>query len=379
MKKQLSIGIDAKWYFEGPPSGKMVIRNIVDQLLKRENVHKVYVIADKKYLVHKNLFVGNNIFPVFVWGGNNLLSNVFCLPFIAKKYKLDIIVYQNFSSFWGGHKKIAYIHDILFMSHPQFYTIKEKLYFMPLKILANLSEAVITVSGNEKKRLLEYGYRKPIDVIYHGVNEIFRPRNSFNFIYLNEIKKKYKLPEKYLLYVGRLNVRKNIFNLLKALSILNNNQKLVIVGKEDWKMFDFNAMIDDLKIRKNIIFTGGLYNEELAAVYSMADVFIFPSFAESFGLPPLEAMASGISIVISKATCIPEICGEAGYYVNPNSPEEIASQILAVQSDDELKRKRVELGLKRASEFTWKKSVDKIINLCESIFGGNEKVNRTYN
>lgn len=367
MNKQFSIGIDAKWYFEGPPSGKMVIQNIVDVLLKRKNVHKIYLILDKKFLAQKDLFVGENIFPVFVWGENNLLSNVFYLPLIAKKYKLDVIVYQNFSSFWGRHKKIAYIHDILFKSHPQFYTIKERLYFLPLKMLANLSDAVITVSRSEKKRLIEHGYKKPIDVIYHGVNAIFKPKGLFNSILLDEVNKKYKLSEKYLLYVGRLNVRKNIFNLLKAISIMNDNKQLVIVGKEDWKMFDFNAMINDLKIRDKIIFTGGIYDEELAAVYSMADVFVFPSFAESFGLPPLEAMASGIPIVVSNATCIPEICGDAGFYINPNSPEEIAAQILIAHIDDELKRKRIEIGLRRAAEFTWERSVSSILKLCESI------------
>src|ERR1035438_536378 len=259
----MRIGIDAKWYFEGPPSGKMVIRNIVNELLKRDNHHKIYLILDKKFVSQKNIFLGKNIYPVFVWGGNNLLSNIFWLPFLAKKYKLDIIVYQNFSSFWGGHKKIAYIHDILFKSHPQFYTTKERVYFLPLKILSNISNAVITVSESEKKRLLANGYKKPINVIYHGVDEIFKPKRLFNSAFLEQTKRKYKLPEKYILYVGRLNVRKNISNLLRAISILNNDLKLVIVGKKDWKMFDIQKLIDELNIRDKIIFTGGVYNEEI--------------------------------------------------------------------------------------------------------------------
>ncbi|MFZ5947110.1 MAG: glycosyltransferase family 4 protein [Stygiobacter sp.] len=375
----MKIGIDAKWYFEGPPSGKMVIQNIVDELLRRKILHKIYLILDKKFVDKKELFVGENIYPIFIWGRNNLLSNVFLMPFIARKYKLDIVVYQNFSSFFGKHKKIAYIHDILFKSHPQFYTMKEKLYFLPLKLLANMSDSIITVSENEKKRLIKYGYKKPIQVIYHGVSELFKPKELFSHDYLNKVKIKYKLPEKYLLYVGRLNVRKNIANLFKAISLLNSSQKLVIVGKEDWKMFDFNAMLNNLKIRDKIIFTGSISNEELSAVYSMSSVFIFPSFAEAFGLPPLEAMASGIPIVVSNATCIPEICGDAGYYVNPNSPEEIAEQIILAINDNELKKKRIELGLRRAAEFTWEKTVDKIIKLCESIITTNENINRKYN
>ena len=367
----MRIGIDAKWYFEGPPSGKMVIRNIVDELLKRDNHHKIYIILDKKIVSQKNIFLGKNIYPVFVWGGNNLLSNIFWIPFLAKKYELDIIVYQNFSSFWGGHKKIAYIHDILFKLYPQFYTTKEKIYFLPLKILSNISDAVITVSESEKKHLLANGYNKPIDVIYHGVNEIFKPKNFFSLTLLEEVRKKFNLPEKYILFVGRLNVRKNIYNLLKAISILKSDLKLIIVGEKDWKMFDIQKLIDELNIRNKIVFTGRVNDEELLAIYAMSNVFVFPSFAEGFGLPPLEAMASGIPIIVSNNTSIPEICGEAGHYINPNDPYDIASKLKYVLSNEEIIKQKIEIGLNRSKKFQWSKSVDQIINLCENIIYNN--------
>jgi glycosyltransferase involved in cell wall biosynthesis len=350
----------------------MVIRNIVNELLKRDNHHQIYLILDKIFVSQKNIFVGKNIYPVFVWGGINLLSNIFWLPFLAKKYKLDIIVYQNFSTFWGRHKKIAYIYDILFKSYPQFFTTKEKVYFLPLKVLSNKSDAVITISESEKKRLLADGYNKPIDVIYPGIDEIYKPKEFFKAALLEEVREKYKLPEKYILYVGRLNVRKNIYNLLKAVSILNNDLKLVIVGEKDWKMFDFQKLIDELKIRNKIVFTGGVNNEELSVIYAMSSVFVFPSFAEGFGVPPLEAMASGIPIIVSNKTSLPEICGEAGHYINPNDPHDIASKLKYVLSNDEIIRQKIEIGLKWSKKFQWSKSVDQIINVCENLIYNND-------
>ena len=364
----MKIGIDAKWYFAGPPSGHMVIKNIVDQILTLKDDNQYILFLDKKFRDKKNVFSNKNITTVFIWAGNNLLSNLFILPIFAELYKVDIVVYQNFSSFFGKHKKISYIHDILFLSHPHFYTLIEKIYFSPLKFLANISDTIITVSETEKKRLTEYGFKKNIYSVYHGVNQMFKPRDNYEKIFLDEIRNTFSLPERYILYVGRLNTRKNILNVIKAISRLKNDIKLVIVGKEDWKIFNFNKIINDLKIKNKIIFTGFVFGEKLAAIYALSEIFIFPSYAESFGLPPLEAMASGIPVVVSNATCIPEICGNVGYYVDPDDFIIMSSII-----DDILDKKnkeailvKIRSGVERSKSFTWESSIKKIIQICET-------------
>lgn len=369
----MRIGIDAKWYFEGPPSGKMVIRNIVDELLKRKNIHQIYLIFDKKFVTQKNLFVGENIFPVFVWGGNNLLSNLFLLPLIAKKYKLDIILYQNFSSFYGKHKKIVYIHDVIFKTNPKYFTLKERMYFSPMKFLAKHSDGIITVSESERKRIIRHkflGNKTRIEVVHNGVDKRFKPKEYLNPKDLEQLKVKYNLPERFLLYVGRLNERKNILNLLKAIHILNDKKiKLVLCGNYDWKMFNLLQMINELDLDKRVILLGYVHDEELPLLYSLASIFCFVSYDEGFGLPPLEAMVSGVSIVVSNINSLVEVCGDAAHYCDPNNPKEIACQIdlvLALKDTFSIQN-RIELGLKRASQFNWEKSVDKIIKICESI------------
>lgn len=364
----MNIGIDAKWYFEGPPSGRRVIQNIVNELLNRNLSHNIYVILDKKYKNEKDYFIRRNVTPVFVWANNNLISNLFFLPILAKRYSIDLIIYQNFSALWGKHKKIAYIHDILFLIHPQFYSGIEKLYFLPLRFLANRSDSIITVSETEKERILSRGFKKQVFYVHHGVSSNFKEKKYFSIKLLENVIKKYNLPLKYILYVGRLNKRKNIINLLKAIALLDIEIKLVIIGEESWKTDDLDKQINLLNIKERVLFTGSVFDEDLYILFTLAELFVFPSYAEAFGLPPLEAMASGIPIIVSNRTSIPEICGDAGYYVDPDSPEEIANQIILALNDEQLRKKRIEIGLKRAKYFTWEKSVDKILSICEKVY-----------
>ena len=371
----MNIGVDAKWFFEGPPSGKVVIQNLVEQLVKVNPGHALFFFLDENTKDKEFPFRSSNIHTVYVWAKNNLFSNLFVLPRVSKHLNLDVLVYQNFPAYKSSYAQIAYIHDIIFLTHPQYYTWKERLYFLPLKFLAKQSELVCTVSQAEKERLIGH-YNLPatkIDVIHHGVNPMFKPITIQSGNLINRVRNKFKLPDKFLLYVGRLNVRKNVFNLLKALPKLKNKEiPLVVVGEYDWKMEDVQQTIEKLSIQDRLIFTGLVFGEELAAIYSIAEVFCFPSFEESFGLPPLEAMASGIPVVVSNSSSIPEICGDAGNYVNANVPKDIARMIDLLLEDKDFYLKKSNLGLERAKQFSWEKAAVNLLKSCEKAVGNRK-------
>ena len=321
----MKIGIDAKWYFEGPPSGRRVVKSLTDHMLEIDDENEYYIFLNKRH--KKERFPGTtkkNVTLCYVWAGNNFFSNVFVLPFFSYRYKLNAVLYQNFISPFDPSKRIAYIHDVLFLSNPEYYTFYERLYFAPLKFLTKRSHLIITVSEEEKKRLLAFEFSKQkekIVVAYHGVDSGFQQKEKYPTKTILEIKQKFKLPDVFLLYVGRLNLRKNVDNLLRAIPYLKNKTiPLVIVGADNWKKSNHVEIIKKLGIDDRIQFTGAIY-QELGIIYSMAKVFCFPSFAESFGLPPLEAMASGVPVVVSNTTSLPEICGTAGSYVTPDRPE----------------------------------------------------------
>ena len=371
----MKIGIDAKWYFEGPPSGKRVIKNLVDQILDRDDGVKYYIILDKKHRNREFNTNGNkNIVVCYAWAGNNFLSNVFVLPILSRKKRLDALLYQNFISPFDPSLKIAYIHDVLFLSNPEYYTVFERLYFAPLKFLTKRSDLIVTVSEEEKKRLLNFHFSSDaskIIVAHHGVESGFQSRELYPPSVLEEVKIKFRLPDIFLLYVGRLNLRKNVDNLLRAIPLLENKEiKLVIVGADDWKKSNHVQIINDLGIEGRIYFLGAVY-KELGMIYSLATIFCFPSYAESFGLPPLEAMASGVPIVVSNTTSLPEVCGDAGTYITPNRPDEISKSIDKLLTDNSYFDQQRLRGLARAKLFTWEKATSEIIDGIKKIITSN--------
>lgn len=365
---EVRIGIDAKWYFDGPPSGKMVIRNLVNEICQLKSKLKFYIILDKKC---KSLYLdleNSNVEKVYVWNGNNLLSNVFFVPFVAQKYNLDVILYQTSVSFWGKHKKIAYIHDLIYISHPQYFSILERLYLKPLKILTRFADFIITVSNSEKNRFSELEFTdKEVLVLHHGYDFIFNKSNTLKFNSSVDLQEKYNLPDKYILYVGRINTRKNIPNLLKSLTCLKDKEiKLVLVGNREWKIDNIETLLKHKNLSNRIIQTGSVTNEELAILYANAYIFCFPSFEEAFGLPPLEAMASGIPVVVSNSSSLPEVCGDAAIYVDANDCEAIADGISRLLTDKILYSKHKQLSLDRAKLFSWTNTAKYLIEILES-------------
>jgi glycosyltransferase involved in cell wall biosynthesis len=366
----MKIGFDAKWFFDGPPSGTLVVRNLLSELVKISHNDEIYVILNEKDRYKKLPFDTPYIKSIFVNGSNNLISNVFAIPKALNKYNLDAVVFQNFTPVTGNFEKITYIHDVIFATHPGYFSFLEKIYFYPIKFLNKFAAKIVTISKSEKERIIKtnYGSSNKIEVVYNGIEPKFfiKKDNSKNL----EIKKKYNLPENYILYVGRLNSRKNIQNLLKAFALVAEKDKqimCVLVGKTDWKMFNLEELIVNLNIKDRILKLGYIQNEELPCLYSLAKIFCFPSFAEGFGLPPLEAMAAGTPVVVSDIPVHKEIYSNAASFANPNKPDDIANAILKLLNDDVLYKERHQLGIARAKEFSWQKTVLELQKIIYSI------------
>ncbi len=354
----MTIGIDAKWFFSGPVSTQVVLQNLLPELLTLFPNHKWIIFLDKNDRKFQFPIQSDNIKLQYIWAENNMLSNVFLLSRKVKSLDIDVMLYQTFPGLSHSVPTISFIHDVLFREFPQYFTWKERLYFSPLTWLTrNRSDRLIATTHFVSNDLLKYNYtknRSQIDIVPLAVNKAYKPLLWHDPNKLSLTKEKYKLPDRYLLFVGRLNVRKNIENLLKAIVLLKDKKiQLVIVGKADWKTPDLKKMLCDSAIKDRIIITGAMTDEELILTYSMAGIFCFPSFAEGFGLPPLEAMASGIPVIVSKTTALPEVCGNAAMYINPEEPESIAEAINALLDDPILYETQKENGLKRVNEFSW--------------------------
>lgn len=355
----MKIGIDAKWFFDGPPSNRIVIRNLLEELLAQNKEDFFYIFLRKSDKTSPFPYLYKNVKVIYVTTFTNALTNIFILPFYLRKLALDVVLFQNFPSPFCKSISINYIHDILFLDYPQYYTIIERIYFWPIKFLTRKCEHVITISNSEKSRLIKHNLasEEKITVVYHGVNKKFTPNYSVDEFQI--LRKKQGLPEKFILYIGRLNHRKNIATLIRALKETKNSN-LVIVGKEDNQNVDLNKLISSLSLKNRVVFTGHLADNEIPLLYAMANIFCFPSFAEGFGLTPLEAMASGTPVIVSNTTAMPEICGEACLYFDPKNTKELASQIKKLTKDEGLYSTLKEKGIERAKSFSWSEAAHKI-------------------
>ncbi|HKH61200.1 MAG TPA: glycosyltransferase family 1 protein [Flavitalea sp.] len=356
----MKIGIDAKWYFTGPVSTQTVLQNLLPRLFELYPMHEWVIYLDEKDKGLDFPFKQPNITRKYVWANNNMLSNLFLLPTDAGKEAVDVLVFQTFPPIVHIVPSIAFIHDVLFRDFPQFFTWKERLYFLPLSWLTRKASRLIATTDYVASNLIKHKYARTksvIDIVPLAAASEFKPLERHDADILRKVKEKYRLPDKYLLFVGRLNVRKNIENLLKALLLMQSNYiPLIIIGKEDWKTPNLQNLLSHQDLKNRIFIQPNMNNEELAATYAMSTVFCFPSFAEGFGLPPLEAMASGIPVIVSKTTGLKEVCGPAAVFIDPSNAASIAKALDKLLNDAVYYNDKRLLGLKQAAQYNWTES-----------------------
>jgi glycosyltransferase involved in cell wall biosynthesis len=370
----MNIGIDAKWFFKGNPSGRVVIRNLLRELLQADSENQYYIFLRKEDRDKFFPYNKPNVRLVYIWGKNNMLSNVFVTPYFAMKYKIDVFLYQYFGPFIKFSKVVTLIHDVIFESHPQYFSRSERLYFAPMRLLASRADLLTTTSASEKKRLLQYGYgtSEKIVITHWGADDRFIEKKYYTKSRLDTLQEKYQLPEKFALYVGRLNYRKNIHTLIDAFQEVSNDISLVLAGGYDWKMFDVRRFISERGLEKRIQLLGFVPDDDLPALYALSHAFCFVSFDEGFGLPPLEAMTCGVPVIVADKGSLPEVCGTAGIYVDAHNPSAIAIAVETVIQNKDLAERHKELGKEQAAFFTWQRVAKQYI----SLFNSFQKVGR---
>ena len=223
------------------------------------------------------------------------------------------------------------------------------------------AKTIFTVSQFTKKEIQEVfeAKNKNIKVIYSGYDKN-KYNTHQNLEKTNSILKKYNITKPFLLFIGRLEEKKNIRGLIEAFGILNEkypqtNIKLLLIGQPGLNFDKVFEIAKKYNIEKQLITPGWISNDETPNIMSAAEIFIFPSFYEGFGIPVLEAMSCGTPVITSKAASLPEVGGDAAYYIDPNKPEEIAAAINKILTDKHIYKILRKKGLENANKFSWKK------------------------
>jgi glycosyltransferase involved in cell wall biosynthesis len=231
------------------------------------------------------------------------------------------------------------------------------------------SDRIITVSNFIKGEIVELIKcdEAKIKVIYHGIDhDNFKP---YDRSLLHEFKTAYKLPEKFILFVGSIEPRKNLRNVLMSYNALpealKKECKFVLAGFSGWK----NTEVMDIirRERDNIVYLGYLSDLELAYLYNLASVFIYASLYEGFGFPPLEAMACGTPVIVSRSSSLPEVCSDAAYYVDPRAVDSISDGMCRVFADRAMRENLVRKGFARAQSFSWDESAQSHLALFSEV------------
>jgi len=263
------------------------------------------------------------------------------------------------------------ITPIKFEAYHKECTIKSYANNLP-KVLRKV-DMVIAISQCTKNDILEYFgniiSEDRIRVVPLAADEQYRQINDENLI--NEIKTTYKIYKPYILFVGTLEPRKNITNLIRAYNILpaslKRNYHLVICGKKGWYYDEIFETIKELKLEDKVIFTGYVPDDTIPLLMNGAEVFVYPSFYEGFGLPPLEAMSCGTPVISSNISSIPEVVGDAGILINPKDIEELSDAITRTLNNGDLKRQLISRGLQQAKKFSWEKTAKETLEVYNMV------------
>jgi glycosyltransferase involved in cell wall biosynthesis len=318
---------------------------------------------------------------------NSLLffsSRFFNRPFLDKMVGgADVFFFPHFfiSSLSKTCKRVTTFHDLSYIYFSDFLTFKKRIWHsfqMIPEWQAKFSDKIIVVSESTKKDLINIYKIDParIEVIYSGVNleekNNFFSKNNQSKSNIEIFKKNKGLPDKFILFLGKLEPRKNIINLIKAYNKLKSNFNfndlfLVIAGEKGWFYKDIFNEFNNSSFKNQIIFTGQINDDERPFYYKAASVFIYPSFFEGFGFPPLEAMSCGVPVITSRNSSLPEVVGNAAIIVDPHNVDEIAFWIYQIMCDLKLKNKLVTRGKERANLFNWQISARKTLKCIQDV------------
>ncbi len=292
---------------------------------------------------------------------------------------IDILHVPGFAGpiFAKGIKKITTVHDLIGMIYPQNLAPISRFYWQVwLPACVRNSNMIIADSENTKKdiiRLLNIRQDR-IRVIYLAANRSFsviaykgRQRDRL---------KKYGINTRYILNVGTIEPRKNVANLIRAFAGYLNNSRmwelsLVIVGKKGWAYNEALKTAIDMGVRENIIFCDYIDEADLVLMYNLAELFIYPSFYEGFGLPVLEAMGCAAPVICSNTSSLPELAGDAAILVDPSDNAAIEKSIADILSDDGLKKTLSDRSLKQAARFSWEKAAKETMELYREVMDKN--------
>ncbi|MBN2087476.1 glycosyltransferase family 4 protein [Candidatus Peregrinibacteria bacterium] len=359
-KNKLKIGIGLRGLTKGGVT--RFIFSLLKEFEKHSKDFDFYIFYNDKRLKDKFGYAKK----IYIKGKSKLIWDYIKYPMEAKRYNLDYLLFPKniipFSFIFNSAKKINIIHDLAhFEKKLNAYRFWDSIYMKSLmKISCKIAKKVLAVSESTKNdihRILKISESK-IKVIYEGVEGSFKKTINPNLL------KKLEVQTPYIFYCGTINPRKNLLRALKGFNEIKDKipHKFYITGGRSWGNENIMDYIDKNLIGR-VVLIGHIKEDELIAMYSSSDLFVYPSLYEGFGLPILEAQACGCPVLTSNVTSCPEVAGEGAGIVNPYSVTDISSKMLKILQDKAYSDNLIKKGYENLKRFSWEKTAENIINM----------------
>ncbi|KKR32660.1 MAG: Glycosyl transferase group 1 [Candidatus Falkowbacteria bacterium GW2011_GWF2_39_8] len=376
----MKIGIDIRTLMDAHYSGVSEFTfNLLTNLfaIDKENQYKIYYNSGKDISAHLPKFNQPNVKLIYTSYPNKIFNylflKIFKYPKIDQLLDVDLFFMPHigFIALSGKTRNIITIHDLSFLRYPKVFSLRKNFWhkMVNAKKLVNEFDEVVAVSHHTKKDLVEICKVKPekIKVIHLGIGEDLKVKEKDDER-LNQIKTKYSLPDKFILFLGTVEPRKNIEGVMRAFELYRKENsgteiKLVIAGARGWKSESIYKLWERSEYKNDIYFIGYVDRKDKVYLYNLASIFVYPSFYEGFGFPPLEAMACGLPTITSYNSSLAEVVADAAILVDPFNIQEISTAMSQLLSNQLLYNKYKDGGLIRAKDFTWQKTAEGYLGL----------------
>ena len=349
------------------------IRNLLRQLARIDHDTE-YVLLSRQEDLGVAAQLGPNFRAVLEPSPNYSLQEQIHVPWVLRRERPHV--------FHAPHyvlppaitcRSVVTIHDCIHLMFPQYLPNRAAYFYARASMWAAVkrSDCILTVSEASKRDILHFFNVAPekIVVVYNAIDDHFwltPPQDE-----VSRVRERYQLDHQFVLYVGNIKPHKNLVRLIEAFDELRRTGfeelKLLIIGDEISKLPSLRRAVHRHKLHKHVRFLGYVSDDTLRVLYRLASVFVFPSLYEGFGLPPLEAMASGTPVVTSNQSSMPEVTGDAAIHVDPYDVGSIVGGIRRVLTDPELAASLRQRGPARAREFSWAQSVEKTRSVYQQV------------
>jgi len=298
---------------------------------------------------------------------------------LALQGRIDVVHCTDFiPPFYYRRPSVITVHDLAFLLYPHFLTRRSARYYGLIDRAVRRADHIIAVSEATKRDLVRLTGtpEHKVTVIHEAAEPIYFPIHDQDV--LEQIHIKYHLPEQYVLFVGTIEPRKNLPTLIRAYRGLIEQYKseahLAIVGKQGWLYDEVYRLVEELGLQERVHFLGRVPAADLPHIYNASQMLVLPSYYEGFGLPPLEALACGVPVIVSDTSAMPEVVGDAAIRVACEDVEGFTVAMWRLLTDDGLRADMVAKGLKRVKCFSWERAARETLGVYERVAQGRAVV-----